>query len=109
MARRISLLKGAALLTGATLALGFAQLGGATQAAAQAAYVCPPGYYYLANYGCYPFGGYTYYAPPPPAYYYPPQPYPYGYYGPQYGLSFRFGGGDHDRGGDHDGGFGHRH
>ncbi len=93
---------------GVMLGLALLSLGGATPAAAQT-YVCPPGYYFLANYGCYPFGGYSYYSPPPPAYYYPPTPY-YAYPQPQYGFSFQFGGRDHD---DHDrGDFGrgeHRH
>ena len=109
MARSNSRLRRFAWFFAVALVLGLAQLGGAAPAAAQAAYVCPPGYYYLANYGCYPFGGYNAYAAPPPAYYYPPPAYAYGYpyaYGPQYGFGFRFGGHDHD-GGDRDGG--HRH
>jgi hypothetical protein len=109
MERRPSLLKSAALFGGMLLSFALAQFGGSTPAEAQT-YACPPGYYFLANYGCYPFGGYSYYAPPP-GYYYPPNPY-YAY--PQYGVTLQFGGRgfDHD---DHDGheggrgGFEHRH
>ena len=106
MERQRSLLKSAALFGGMMLGFGLAPLGGVAPASAQV-YACPPGYYFLANYGCYPFGGYSYYAPPP-AYYYPPPSY-YAY-PPQFGLSFRFGDHDRDRGGDHDhGGFEHHH
>lgn len=100
-----SLQKYTALLGVLALGASAGLLGGSTPAEAQT-YVCPPGYYFLANYGCYPFGGYSYYAPPPTYYYYPPPAY-YSY--PQYGLSFRFG--DHDRDHfDHDGGhFEHHH
>jgi len=87
-----SLRKMAALISGMMLGLGLLALGGATRADAQT-YVCPPGYYFLANYGCYPMNGYVY-APPPPYYYYPPPSY-YAY-PPQFGLSFRFGDHDHD-------------
>lgn len=108
MARSSSRLRRFAWFSAVALTLGLAQFSGAAPAVAQAAYTCPPGYYYLLNYGCYPFGGYTAYAPPP-AYYYPPPAYAYGYpyaYGPQFGFGFRFGGHDHD---DHDHDFGHRH
>jgi hypothetical protein len=89
------------LALGLVLAMG----GGATAANAQT-YVCQPGYYFLAGYGCYPFGGvYAAPAPPPPAYYYPAYPYavpvPPGYYrqpNPYGGFTFEFGG----RGRDHD-------
>jgi hypothetical protein len=90
------------------LALGFvlAVTGGAAATADAQTYVCPPGYYFLAGYGCYPFGGvYAAPAPPPPAYYYPAYPYavpvPPGYYrqpNPYGGFTFEFGG----RGRDHD-------
>lgn len=102
-----SLLNKIALLGGMTLSLGLVAAGGSTPAEAQT-YACPPGYYFLANYGCYPFGGYSYYAPPP-TYYYPPNPY-YAY-PPQFGLSFRFGDRDRDRDGREGGrgGFEHRH
>ena len=105
MTKSKSILKCAALVTGITINLGLVLVGGSTQANAQVTYACPPGYYFLANYGCYPFGGYTTYAPPPAYGYYPA--YPYGYY-PQYGVNFGFGFGDRDRDrdrGDHDGGF----
>jgi hypothetical protein len=72
-------------------------------AAAQTIYACPPGYYYLANYGCYPFGGYRYVAPP--VYPYPVAPYPYV---APWGLSFRFGDGDRDFHGDRGFHGGHR-
>jgi hypothetical protein len=110
MERRRSLLKSAALFSGMMLGLGLAPFGGAAPANAQT-YVCPPGYYFLANYGCYPFGGYSYYAPPP-GYYYAPNPY-YAY--PQYGVTLQFGGRGFDHDHDHDGhdggrgGFEHRH
>jgi hypothetical protein len=91
----------------------FAFDGGSSTADAQT-YVCPPGYYFLAGDGCYPFGGYAYPAvPAPPGYYYPAYPYavpapptyyqPYPYGG---GFTFEFGGRDrdHDRSHDH----GHR-
>jgi hypothetical protein len=91
-----SIFKRVALLTGIALNLGLVFLGGATRANAQVTYACPPGYYFLANYGCYPFGGYTTYAPPPAYAYYPAYPsYPYAYY-PQFGFNFRFGDRDHD-------------
>ena len=93
MARWRSLRKMAALFSGIMLGLGLLALGGATRADAQT-YVCPPGYYFLANYGCYPMNGYVYAAPAPPPYYYYPPPSYYAY-PPQFGLSFRFG--DHDR------------
>jgi hypothetical protein len=80
-----SLVKSLALLGG----MGLALTGMALPAEAQT-YACPPGYYFLAGYGCYPFGGYTYYTPPP-VYYAPPYP----YYAP-FGLSLQFGGRDHD-------------
>jgi hypothetical protein len=102
MERWRSLLKSTALFCGMMLGLGLGALGGAAPADAQG-YACPPGYYFLANYGCYPFGGYSYYAPPPD-YYYAPNPY-YAY--PQYGVTLQFGGRgfDHDHDG-HDGGRG---
>jgi hypothetical protein len=101
--RARSLLKTTALFGGMILGFGLAGLGGSAPADAQT-YACPPGYYFLANYGCYPFGGYSYYAPPP-AYYYPP---PY-YAQPQYGVTLQFGGRGFDRD-DRDGGRGdHRH
>lgn len=105
MTKSKSILKRAALLTGIALNLGLVLVGGSTKADAQVTYACPPGYYFLANYGCYPYGGYTTYAPPPAYGYY--APYPYAYY-PQYGVNFGFGFGDRDRDrdrGDHDGGF----
>ena len=85
MQRSKSIGTAAIVLAGVAALLG----GGTTPAAAQT-YVCPPGYYFLANYGCYPFHGYpqTYYAPPPPPIY----PYPaYPYMAP-WGFSFQFGG-----------------
>jgi hypothetical protein len=94
-----SLVKSIALLGG----MGLALMSTALPAAAQT-YVCPPGYYFLAGYGCYPFGGYTYYAPPP-VYYAAPYP----YYAP-FGLSLRFGGRDRDDFRGHDRGrFEHGH
>lgn len=93
MDRGKALLKKLGILGVFALSLGFALAGAAAPAAAQT-YVCPAGYYFLANYGCYPFGGYSYYAPPPAYYYYPPT---YPYYAP-FGVAggFRFGFGDHD-------------
>jgi len=93
-------LAAAALAAAVVLGLG----GTARPATAQVSLVCPLGYYYLAGYGCYPFGGYAYY--PNYAYY----PYPYTV---PYGFTFRFGDfdRDHDRDHDHDrfrGGFGGR-
>ena len=85
----------------ASALLGFAALlgtgGFATPAAAQT-YVCPPGYYFLGGYGCYPFGGYAryYVAPPPPIYPYPVYPYV-----APFGFNFRFGGDFHGHGGSH--------
>ena len=109
MTKPKSIFARAALLTGIALNLGLVLIGGSTKADAQVTYACPPGYYFLANYGCYPFGGYTTYAAPyapPPAYtYYPP--YPYAYY-PQYGVTFGFGDRDRDRDRDRDHDF-HRH
>jgi len=94
-----SLAKPAAILVGI---LGLAALAAPRPASAQT-YVCPPGYYFLANYGCYPFSGYAYY-PPAPAYAYPSYP----YYAAPFGLSFRFGAPFfHDRG--HFDHFGHGH
>ncbi len=90
-----TLLTKVALTASILLGLDFVCASGATPAAAQT-YVCPPGYYFLAGYGCYPLSGYSYYyaaPPPPPAYYYAPYP---SY--PAFGLSFQFGGRDHDRG-----------
>jgi hypothetical protein len=110
MTRRKSLLGKIALLGGMALSSGLVALSGSTPAKAQT-YACPPGYYFLANYGCYPFGGYSYYAPPP-GYYYAPNPY-YAY--PQYGVTLQFGGRGFDHDHDHDGhdggrgGFEHRH
>lgn len=91
----------------ALLALaGLFAAGGLAAPAAAQTYVCPPGYYFLGGYGCYPFNGYpsTYYVPPPPPIYsYPAYP----YFAPL-GFGFRFGGRDHGHGGHFGGHGGHR-
>lgn len=100
-----------ALIAGLVLGFGISTIDASAQT-----YACPPGYYFLAGYGCYPFGGYANNPPPPSYYYYPAYPYavpapPPAYYYPAYpygapsgGVIFEFGGRDHDRGRDH----GHR-
>jgi hypothetical protein len=82
----------------ALAAAGFGLALGAAPAAAQYYYACPPGYYYSPAYGCVVNG--------PPVYYYaPPPPPPVIYPAPPlfgFGLSFGFGGHDHDWHGDND-------
>ena len=92
-----ALLRKLAILASLVLGIGAMMTGAAAPARAQTTFVCPPGYYFLGGYGCYPWGGYTVYAPPPGYYYAPPPRY---YYPPTVGFSFRFGGHDreHDRG-----------
>jgi hypothetical protein len=68
-------------------------------------YACPPGYYFYAGYGCYPYSSYarpTYYYPPPPAYIAPAPV----VVAPTIGIGFGWGwhGGWH-RGGWHGGGW----
>lgn len=59
-----------ALIAGLVLGFGISTIDASAQT-----YACPPGYYFLAGYGCYPFGGYANNPPPPSYYYYPAYPY----------------------------------
>ena len=97
-----AMLRKLAILASLMLGISAIMTGAAAPAQAQTTFVCPPGYYFLGGYGCYPWGGYGYPAYGPPGYYYAPPP--RYFYPPTLGFSFRFGGSDHGHG--HGGGHG---